>query len=417
MEEKYHLQTHPTEKAKEDIIGGCNYKKNLNNPKCFLNICNLVSFLKNMGILKVIITDRKRADVEGKQDRMQETENQEGQPTQKRKAGKREQMNWKWSSRREKNSEKQKTGAHGRETHAKGESESVEAGQASDLTRVQASPETGLTAAQVQERKVCGCTNEKVDSSTKTTAEIVKSNVFTYFNLIFLIIAILLILVGSFRDLTFLPIIIANTLIGIIQELRSKKVLDDLALLNTPKVTVIRDGKRTQVVPEELVLDDIIELSAGNQIPADAVVVSGMVTVNEALITGETDEIGKGEEEALLSGSFVVSGSCVARLEKVGKDAYIAGLMLQATEGEGRGTVRDDPFLKPSCESGWRYYYPGRCSSFCTAVSDCGNSVKGERYWHGSSNSRHDSGRALSVSECGDGCVCYAAWQTESAGA
>ena len=300
-------------------------------------------FFEKYGYTESDNTDGKRADVEGKQDRMQETENQEGQPTQKRKAGKREQMNWKWSSRREKNSEKQKTGAHRRETHAKGESESVEAGQASDLTRVQASPETGLTAAQVQERKACGCTNEKVDSSTKTTAEIVKSNVFTYFNLIFLIIAILLILVGSFRDLTFLPIIIANTLIGIIQELRSKKVLDDLALLNTPKVTVIRDGKRTQVVPEELVLDDIIELSAGNQIPADAVVVSGMVTVNEALITGETDEIGKGEEEALLSGSFVVSGSCVARLEKVGKDAYIAGLMLQATkakEGEQSEMIR-----------------------------------------------------------------------------
>lgn len=169
---------------------------------------------------------------------------------------------------------------------------------------------------------------------------------------------------------------------------------------------VIRDGKRTQVVPEELVLDDIIELSAGNQIPADAVVVSGMVTVNEALITGETDEIGKGEEEALLSGSFVVSGSCVARLEKVGKDAYIAGLMLQATkakEGEQSEMIRS---FKPSCESGWRYYYPGRCSPFCTAVSDCGNSVKGERHWHGSSNSRYDSGRALSVSECGDGRVC-----------
>ena len=203
--------------------------------------------------------------------------------------------------------------------------------------RIQASPEQGLTAAQVRERKENGYTNEKVDSSTKTTAEIVKSNVFTYFNLIFLIIAILLIVVGSFRDLTFLPIIIANTLIGIVQELRSKKVLDDLALLNTPKVNVIRDGRKQQVSPEELVLDDVIELAAGSQIPADATVLSGMVTVNEALITGETDEIGREEGETLLSGSFVVSGSCVARLEKVGKDSYISGLMLQATktkEGE-----------------------------------------------------------------------------------
>ena len=308
----------------------------------FLKHLQFGFFFEKYGYTESDNTDGKRADVEEKQDRMQETENQTGQSTQKMKAEKREQMNWK-KSRQDKNSEKQKTRAQRRGTHAEGESESVEAGKASDLIRVQASLKTGLTAAQVQERKACGCTNEKVDSSTKTTAEIVKSNVFTYFNLIFLIIAILLILVGSFRDLTFLPIIIANTLIGIIQELRSKKVLDDLALLNTPKVTVIRDGKRTQVVPEELVLDDIIELSAGNQIPADAVVVSGMVTVNEALITGETDEIGKGEEEALLSGSFVVSGSCVARLEKVGKDAYIAGLMLQATkakEGEQSEMIR-----------------------------------------------------------------------------
>ena len=201
----------------------------------------------------------------------------------------------------------------------------------------------GLTKEQVEERKAKGLTNEKVDSSTRTTAEIVKSNVFTYFNLIFLIIAILLIAVGSFRDLTFLPIIIANTLIGIVQELRSKKVLDELSILNSPKVNVIREGKKQAVVPEELVLDDVIELGAGNQIPADAVILSGNVTVNEALITGESDEISKKEKEKLLSGSFVVSGSCMARLEKVGKESYISGLMLQATkakEGEQSEMIR-----------------------------------------------------------------------------
>ena len=171
----------------------------------------------------------------------------------------------------------------------------------------------GLTKEQVEERKAKGLTNEKVDSSTRTTAEIVKSNVFTYFNLIFLIIAILLIAVGSFRDLTFLPIIIANTLIGIVQELRSKKVLDELSILNSPKVNVIREGKKQTVAPEDLVLDDVIELGAGNQISADAVILSGNVTVNEALITGESDEISKKEKEKLLSGSFVVSGSCMAK--------------------------------------------------------------------------------------------------------
>ena len=211
------------------------------------------------------------------------------------------------------------------------------------VERIQADPEAGLTKEQVAERIRNGYSNVKVDSSTRTTAEIVKSNVFTYFNLIFFIIAILLILVGSFRDLTFLPIIIANTCIGIIQELRSKKVLDKLAILNTPKATVVRDGKQGQVLPEELVLDDVILLTAGNQIPADAVVLSGSVMVNEALITGESDEIGKTKGKELLSGSFVVSGSCVARLEKVGRDSYISGLMLQATktkEGEQSEMIR-----------------------------------------------------------------------------
>lgn len=201
----------------------------------------------------------------------------------------------------------------------------------------------GLTTAEAEAKRNEGLSNAKTDSATKTTKEIIHSNVFTYFNLIFLIIAILLIAVGAFRDLTFLPIIIANTLIGIVQELRSKKVLDELSIMNEPKVKVVRDGKIRSLTSEELVLDDVISLSAGNQIPADAVVLSGNVTVNEALITGEADEIAKKEGDTLLSGSFVVSGNCMARLEKVGKDSYISGLMLQATrtkEGEQSEMIR-----------------------------------------------------------------------------
>ena len=191
---------------------------------------------------------------------------------------------------------------------------------------------SGLSTAEVEFRKKAGLSNECVDSSTKTVAQIIRSNVVTYYNLIFLIITILLIVVGSFRDLTFLPIIIANMLIGIIQELRSKKILDDLTILNTPKITVRRNGSDQEVLADELVQDDVITLSAGGQIPADALVLSGNITVNEALITGEADEIVKKEGDSLFSGSFVISGECMAKLEKVGKDSYISGLMLQATQ-------------------------------------------------------------------------------------
>ena len=202
---------------------------------------------------------------------------------------------------------------------------------------------SGLSTAEVEFRKKAGLSNESVDSSTKTVAQIIRSNVVTYYNLIFLIITILLIVVGSFRDLTFLPIIIANMLIGIIQELRSKKILDDLTILNTPKIMVRRNGSDQEVLADELVQDDVITLSAGGQIPADALVLSGNITVNEALITGEADEIVKKEGDSLFSGSFVISGECMAKLEKVGKDSYISGLMLQATqtkEGEQSEMIR-----------------------------------------------------------------------------
>lgn len=190
----------------------------------------------------------------------------------------------------------------------------------------------GLTAQQVAERMEKGLWNKKAESATKTTKEIIKSNIFTYFNLIFLVIALLLIGVGAFRDLTFLPIIIANTLIGIVQEIRSKKILDDLSILNSPKTRVIRDGSKKEIPADELVLDDIVELSAGGQIPADAVVLNGQLNVNESLLTGESDEIVKKSGDELLSGSFVVSGSCLARLTKVGEESYISKLTHRATQ-------------------------------------------------------------------------------------
>ena len=189
---------------------------------------------------------------------------------------------------------------------------------------------TGLTDEEVRQRVEEGLTNRADISTDKTTKEIVISNVFTYFNLIFLVITILLIMVGSFRNLTFLPIIIGNTVIGIVQEIRAKKTLEKMSLLNAPHADVIRNGSVKQISTEELVKDDVILLTAGKQICADAVVISGNIQVNESLLTGEADEVEKTEGSTLMSGSFVVSGECYARLEKVGNESYISRLSLEA---------------------------------------------------------------------------------------
>ena len=188
----------------------------------------------------------------------------------------------------------------------------------------------GLKDSEVQQRIASGLTNKLNMGTDKTTMEIVLSNVCTYFNLIFLIISILLIMVGSFRNLTFLPVIIGNTLIGIVQELRAKKTLDTMKFLSAPHSDVIRDGELQNILSEELVKDDIILLKAGKQICADAIVISGSVQVNESLLTGESDEIEKAVGSKLLSGSFVVSGECYAKLEKVGEESYISKLSTQA---------------------------------------------------------------------------------------
>ena len=195
---------------------------------------------------------------------------------------------------------------------------------------------TGLTDEEVRQRVEEGLTNRADISTDKTTKEIVISNVFTYFNLIFLVITILLIMVGSFRNLTFLPIIIGNTVIGIVQEIRAKKTLEKMSLLNAPHADVIRNGSVKQISTEELVKDDVILLTAGKQICADAVVISGNIQVNESLLTGEADEVEKTEGSTLMSGSFVVSGECYARLEKVGNESYISKLSLEAKSMGGK---------------------------------------------------------------------------------
>ena len=211
------------------------------------------------------------------------------------------------------------------------------------IERVSPGADTGLTSAQVEERIAAGMTNKPVKPPSKSVAQILAGNIFTYFNFIFAILAILLVIAGSYRDLTFLPVIVVNTLIGIVQELRSKTLLDKLTVLNSPSALVVRDGVEQKVVSDKLVLDDIVIFNAGDQIPADAVVIEGKVSANEALLTGEADEIVKENGAELMSGSYIVSGSCKARLTKVGADSYISQLTLQAKkvkQGEQSEMIR-----------------------------------------------------------------------------
>ena len=196
--------------------------------------------------------------------------------------------------------------------------------------RYQADISRGLSQEQVQERIDSGWTNEMVTEESKTVGQIIKGNLLTYFNLIFAILAILVVAAGSFRSLTFLPVVIANLFIGILQEIRAKKTLDQLTMLNAPKAEVVRNGHISEIPAEELVLDDIVIFRAGDQICADAIVLDGSVLVNEALLTGESDELRKELGDFMMSGSFVVSGECYARLERVGADSYISELTLEA---------------------------------------------------------------------------------------
>ncbi len=188
----------------------------------------------------------------------------------------------------------------------------------------------GLSEREARKRAQEGLSNETVTQAGKSVKDIIISNTLTYFNFIFLIITVLLCIAGSFRNLTFLPVIIGNTLVGIFQEIRAKKTLDKMSLINSPHAEVIRDGIRKKIRSSSLVLGDTVIFSSGDQICADARVISGEVFANEALLTGEEDEIKKSAGDRLLSGSFIVSGECCAVLESVGKESYISKLTMQA---------------------------------------------------------------------------------------
>lgn len=201
-----------------------------------------------------------------------------------------------------------------------------------DIPVFKARASYGLTAAQVSERAEAGWSNAPVESPGKTTGQIVADNVFTYFNMIFVILALCIISVGSWQNLMFMVIVVVNTLIGIVQELKAKRTLDNLILLSEPNCTVVRSGREQTIAVCDAVRDDIVVFKAGNEIFADATVVEGSCAANEALITGEAHDEEKRPGDALLSGSFLVAGTCLARLTRVGADSYASGLTIKARE-------------------------------------------------------------------------------------
>ncbi len=198
-------------------------------------------------------------------------------------------------------------------------------------------PAYGLTSAEVRERYSAGLFNRDIDPPTKTVGQIFFTNICTYFNLIFTIIAVLILITGKLENLSFMGVVISNSAIGIVQELRSKRTLDRMALVTSQKCTVIRDGAASEIHTSETVRDDIVRFTAGNQIFADAVVTEGFCLANEALITGEADEIRKNPGDTLTSGSFIVSGACTARLTHVGEDSFASKLTLEAKRTKNRG--------------------------------------------------------------------------------
>ncbi len=191
-----------------------------------------------------------------------------------------------------------------------------------DIIRYNPEPNTGLSDKQILDRKNTGLVNKDVSIPTKTIPRIIKDNLLTLFNLINFFLAAAIIYVGSFKNLLFMGVVISNLIISTYQEIRAKKTVDKLSILSSKKVNAIRNGTLQQVNIDELVLDDVIELVQGNQVPADCKIICGKCDVNESLLTGESNSISKNEGNLLLSGSYLVSGRCKAKIEHIGKYNY-----------------------------------------------------------------------------------------------
>lgn len=206
---------------------------------------------------------------------------------------------------------------------------SPEQAESADVAGYITDIERGLTSAEVEERKLAGKINGNQDVKTKTVAQILRENILTFFNFVFITLGVILCFCVDWSDVldaigkfSFLILIVFNSLIGILQELRAKRTIDKLSLISAPKATVIRDGEESEIAVGDIVLDDMTVLSAGSQICSDAIVAEGSIEVNESLITGEPDAILKNPGDHLMSGSFVVSGKAKAQVEHVGADNF-----------------------------------------------------------------------------------------------
>ena len=201
-----------------------------------------------------------------------------------------------------------------------------------EIERYNPNVKIGLTTDQVNERVENGLVNVVKSKNTKTYKSIIFGNVFTFFNLLCFLVAGALISVGAWADCFFLIIVLANTLIGIIQEIKAKKTIEKISLVSSPTALVVRDKLETKIAVADLVLDDVILLQTGKQISADCIVLEGSVEVNESLLTGESVAVKKNKGDTLYSGSFVVGGKCYARVDKIGNDSYTAKLAAQAKQ-------------------------------------------------------------------------------------
>ncbi|MGN0563192.1 MAG: HAD-IC family P-type ATPase [Candidatus Heritagella sp.] len=188
----------------------------------------------------------------------------------------------------------------------------------------------GLSQREVDERVAAGKRNVIQNKSSRTISQILRTNICTFFNLLNVILLVLVITVGSVKNMFFILLAVANTLVGTIQEIRAKRTLDKLRILTISHIPVIRDGVQREIPVDQLVPDDIMILKTGSQIPADAVVIDGSVDVNESLLTGESDSIYKTPGTAVLSGSFVTAGTAVCRVTKVGEESYMEQISKEA---------------------------------------------------------------------------------------
>lgn len=188
----------------------------------------------------------------------------------------------------------------------------------------------GLTSKEVNYQIEHNNINIDTTIPTKSVSTIILSNIFTLFNILNLCLGFIVFLTGSYKNLLFLGTVLTNTIISIVQELRAKKEVDTLSLMCTPKVNVIRDSKEIEIGVNDIVLDDIIKYKIGNQIVVDSIVLDGTIEVNESFITGESDSITKRKGDTLLSGSFVVSGNCYARVEHIKEDNYSSKISKEA---------------------------------------------------------------------------------------